>query len=169
MSISQADIDALLSSASDLADEFESDGGGPAKDSAGSPAGTSATPPPESSTPAATVFSPEARRLLRLKVPVIVQLAESEMSIEKVLQFTVGTIVEFDRSADSELELIVNNVSIGTGNAVKCGENFGLRVISIDPQRRRAEAAMQKRGGERSGAPRGWRSKKSPRPQEETL
>jgi len=73
------------------------------------------------------------QRLLPITVPVRVRLAECKMNIARILKIAVGTIIEFDRASDADLDLVVNNVPIGTGNAVKCGEKFGLRVIRIQP------------------------------------
>jgi flagellar motor switch protein FliN len=72
-------------------------------------------------------------RVSSIKVPVVVRLANRKMYLDKILDLTVGTIIEFEKRADSELDLVANNVAIGSGNAVKCGENFGLRVIKIQP------------------------------------
>jgi len=73
----------------------------------------------------------EVRRILALTVPVTVTLAERDMSIESILEITAGTIIEFDVSSDTELSLNVNNHTIGSGQAVKVGENFGLRIAAI--------------------------------------
>lgn len=72
-------------------------------------------------------------RLMPIEIPVGVRLAERKMAVDQLLDLSVGTIIEFDRQAESDLDLVVGNVPIGTGNAVKCGENFGLRVITIQP------------------------------------
>jgi flagellar motor switch/type III secretory pathway protein FliN len=53
---------------------------------------------------------------------------------------TVGTIVEFEVPFDSELALQVANRTIGRGQAVKVGENFGLRITSIEPVPKRIDA-----------------------------
>ncbi len=85
--------------------------------------------------------SDQLKRIEPLRVPVIVRLAERAMSIDQILNVSVGTILEFDRPSDAELDLVVNNVVIGTGNAVKCGENFGLRIIKIQPWAQRLAGA----------------------------
>ncbi|MFU8830369.1 MAG: FliM/FliN family flagellar motor switch protein, partial [Phycisphaerales bacterium] len=48
-----------------------------------------------------------------------------------VLELTPGTIIELPKTADEELEILVNNKVIGSGSAVKVGENFGIRVRYI--------------------------------------
>ena len=73
----------------------------------------------------------ETQRILKMRVPVIVKLADRCLPVSSVLRFTGGSIVEFDRPADAELELLVNNKTIGYGQAVKVGENFGLRITRI--------------------------------------
>jgi flagellar motor switch protein FliN len=74
---------------------------------------------------------PELQRILRLNVPVIVTLAERKLSLAEVLRLGVGVILEFSKSSDEPLELRVNNRAIGLGQAVKVGENFGLRLTQI--------------------------------------
>jgi flagellar motor switch protein FliN/FliY len=71
-------------------------------------------------------------RILGLSVPVTATLAERDMTIESIMGISVGTIVEFDVPVDAELTLSVANHAIGKGQAVKTGENFGLRITQID-------------------------------------
>lgn len=129
--LEQDDIDALLSSAGDLASEAGGGANATATESAPMPAGPL---PPEF---VLTADRNALRRILPIKIAVTVQLAECRMPLSKILDFTVGSIIEFDRLADSELDLIAKNTPIGTGNAVKCGEKFGLRVIKIEPKAQR--------------------------------
>ena len=82
-------------------------------------------------TPRSSTRRPDLRRILGLSVPVTVTLAERFMSVESILAVRVGTILEFDETFDSELRLCVANQPIGIGNAVKSGENFGLRITRI--------------------------------------
>jgi len=73
----------------------------------------------------------ELDRILRLEVPVIVKLAERKLSMAEVLRLGMGAIIEFSKSNDEPLELLINNKAIGVGEAVKVGENFGLRITQI--------------------------------------
>jgi flagellar motor switch protein FliN len=74
---------------------------------------------------------PELARILRLQVPVIVRLAERKLSMAEVMRLGIGAIIEFSKSNDEPLELLVNNKQIGVGEAVKVGENFGLRITQV--------------------------------------
>lgn len=66
-----------------------------------------------------------------MEVPVIVRLAERKLAMSEVLRLGVGAILEFSKSSDEPLELLINNKVIGTGVTVKVGENFGLKIQQI--------------------------------------
>jgi flagellar motor switch protein FliN/FliY len=85
----------------------------------------------ESNAGAGVASQEELRRILRLEVPVIVRLAERKLTMAEIMRLGPGAIVEFFKSNDEPLELLVNNKVIGVGEAVKVGENFGLRVTQI--------------------------------------
>jgi len=77
------------------------------------------------------VSAAEVNRILRLYVPVIVKLAERKLNMSEVMRLGTGAIIEFFKSSDEPLELLVNNKVIALGEAVKVGENFGLRLTQI--------------------------------------
>jgi flagellar motor switch protein FliN/FliY len=70
-------------------------------------------------------------RILKIRVPVRVQLASRRMNIAKVRMLSVGTIIEFHKSIEEPLELLINNHPVGKGDAVKVDEHFGLRVSEV--------------------------------------
>ena len=73
----------------------------------------------------------DLRRILRLQVPVIVKLAERKLLLSEVMRLGTGAIIEFAKSSDEPLALLINNKPIGVGETVKVGENFGLRITQI--------------------------------------
>ena len=73
----------------------------------------------------------DIKAILQLEVPLIVQIGMRTMTVEEVTSLVPGAIIELPKPADDELELLVNNKPIGTGTAVKVGENYGLRVTYI--------------------------------------
>ena len=83
--------------------------------------------PPEQTTP----LPGELDRILQLSVPVIVKLAQRKLSLAEVLRLGTGAIIEFEKSSEEPLELMINNKVIGLGETVKVGENFGLRITQI--------------------------------------
>jgi len=80
---------------------------------------------------AATDDKSELSRIMRLEVPVIVKLAERKLAMSEVLRLGVGSIIEFVKSNDEPLQLMINNRTIAIGEAVKVGENFGLRIKQV--------------------------------------
>ncbi|MEX2389955.1 MAG: FliM/FliN family flagellar motor switch protein [Phycisphaeraceae bacterium] len=85
-------------------------------------------------------MKPDIQTILKLRVPVIVRIGQRKMSLDDILALGPGAIVELSKSADDELDLLVNNKSTGTGSAVKVGENFGLRLTAIGSPRERIAA-----------------------------
>ena len=85
-------------------------------------------------------MSSEVESILKLTVPVIVQLGRRFLPLDAVLSLGPGTIVELAKHHEEELELLANNKPIGAGTAVKVGENFGLRINRVGGMRQRIEA-----------------------------
>jgi flagellar motor switch protein FliN/FliY len=73
----------------------------------------------------------ELSRILHLEVPVIVKLAERKLLLSEVMRLGVGAIIEFVKSSEEPLHLLINNKPIAVGEAVKVGENFGLRIKQV--------------------------------------
>lgn len=86
---------------------------------------------PRKPLPAASSAQTDVQRILRLSVPVIVKLAERRLAVSEVLRLGSGSIIEFFKSFDEPLELLINNKVIGLGEAVKVGENFGLKITQV--------------------------------------
>ncbi len=82
----------------------------------------------------------DVRRLLRLRVPVIVRLARHRISVGQARRLSLGLILEFAKPVHEDLELLVNNHAIGSGEAVKVGEKFGLRISTIRSRAARIRA-----------------------------
>jgi len=85
----------------------------------------------------------DAKAALRLEVPLIVQLGERSLTVSEVLGLFPGAIIELPKNAEDELDLLVNNKQIGTGSAVKVGENFGIRINYLGDIKTRIAALGQ--------------------------
>lgn len=75
---------------------------------------------------------PNILRILRLKLQVSVVVAEKEMDCEAILRVTPGTIIEFDKSSEQDLDLMVSGRKIGSGEVVIIGERFGIQLRHIE-------------------------------------
>lgn len=84
--------------------------------------------------------TPHVERILALQVPIVVRLGVRTLRVSEVTGLVLGSIIELPKSAETELDLMVNNRVVGIGFAVKVGENFGLRVTSIGDQSSRIAA-----------------------------
>lgn len=78
--------------------------------------------------------------ILKLEVPVIVRLGQKNLKLKEVTDLAPGQIIELNKPADDELDLMVNNIPIGQGQAMKVGENFGLSISFIGDVKSRIEA-----------------------------
>ncbi len=72
-----------------------------------------------------------SRSLLKIKVPVVVALAEKRQSLGQVVELGPGSIIQFEKSCEEMLELSVGRQPVAVGEAVKVGDKFGLRVTQI--------------------------------------
>lgn len=73
----------------------------------------------------------ELDAILKIEVPVIVQIGARDMTVLEVMNFKPGAIVELPKAANEELDVLVSNKQIGNGAAVKVGENFGVRITYV--------------------------------------
>ena len=73
----------------------------------------------------------DIQTILQLSVPVIVQIGRRQMTLDEILTLGPGAIIEMNKSADDELTFLINNKVVGSGQAVKVGENFGIRIESV--------------------------------------
>lgn len=74
----------------------------------------------------------DVKTILNLAVPVIVLVGRQKLIMDDVLTLCPGAILELNKNADDELDLLINNIKIGQGVAVKVGENFGFSVTQIN-------------------------------------
>ncbi|MDY0166519.1 MAG: FliM/FliN family flagellar motor switch protein [Thermoguttaceae bacterium] len=72
-----------------------------------------------------------SRSLLRVKVPVVVTLAQKRQPVSRIVELGPGCIIQFDKSCEEMLDLSLGGRMIANGEAVKVGDKFGLRITSI--------------------------------------
>lgn len=70
-------------------------------------------------------------RLRHLPVQVSVRLAEKKIPVPQLLGITPGMLITFNKSCEDLLDLYVNNTRYCRGEAVKIGENFGLKINQV--------------------------------------
>ena len=114
--VDQSEIDALLAAAKAEAE---------------------APPPPPAPVAPAPILEAQSipdnlKRILRLRIPIIVRLAHDKLQLAQIRKLTCGFILEFNRDVEQPCDLMANNHVIGSGQIVRVGEHFGIRIGSIE-------------------------------------
>ncbi len=73
-------------------------------------------------------------RLKHLPVEISVRLAEKKIPMSQLLGITPGMLITFNKSCEEMLDLYVNNSRYCRGEAVKIGENFGMKINQVGVQ-----------------------------------
>jgi flagellar motor switch protein FliN len=81
-----------------------------------------------SSAPASAAEPEHARGVLQIEVPLTVTLASQRKSVREIIELGPGSIVKFSKTCDKPLELCLGSRTIATGEVVKVGDKFGLRI-----------------------------------------
>ena len=77
------------------------------------------------------------KMILDLPVDVHVELGQTRMTVQSILSFSVGTVIELDRIAGEPVDIVVNGKLIGKGEVMVVDENFGIRITElVDPEKR---------------------------------
>lgn len=62
---------------------------------------------------------------------IIVEFGRMKRSVKEILEFFVGSIIEFDKLVGELVDILVNQCIVVKGEVVVIEENFGVRVIDI--------------------------------------
>ncbi len=69
--------------------------------------------------------------MLSIKTPVTVTLARKRESLDRILNLVPGSMLTFDTHCDEPLTLEAGGHPIATGETIKIGDKFGLRIREI--------------------------------------
>ncbi len=69
--------------------------------------------------------------LREVPLDVTAELGNTRLSVAEILQLTVGSIVELDRTAGSPVDVMVNGALIARGEVVVIEDEYGIRVTEI--------------------------------------
>lgn len=75
------------------------------------------------------------KAFLELELPVEVWLAAEEMPLERLLDLEPGGTLPLARDPDGPVDLVVNGVSVASGELVVVDGHFGFRVTASAQQR----------------------------------
>ncbi len=68
---------------------------------------------------------------MKIRLPITVLLAEKQMSMKEVFQLAPGSIIEFSKSSEEYLDLVVADKKFAEGEAAKTGDKFCFQVKRI--------------------------------------
>ncbi|TWT47404.1 FliM/FliN family flagellar motor switch protein [Botrimarina hoheduenensis] len=71
---------------------------------------------------------PNVVSLLQINAPVWATLASKKVKVADIIEIGPGSILTFDKSCDSLIEISVAGQPVAEGEAVKVGERFGVRL-----------------------------------------
>jgi flagellar motor switch protein FliN/FliY len=69
--------------------------------------------------------------ILDIPITVSVVLGKAQKSIEEIMSFQSGSIVELDRLVDESIDILVNGTLVAKGEVVVVHDNFGVRITNI--------------------------------------
>lgn len=72
-----------------------------------------------------------SRSLLKIRIPVSVQLASKKETVQEVVELVPGAIIKFEKGCDELLQMVIGGQMIAEGEAVKIGDKFGFRVTGM--------------------------------------
>lgn len=72
-----------------------------------------------------------AKSVLAIETPVSVTLARKKVSLDRIINLVPGSMLTFDSHCDEPLTLEVGGQPIATGETVKIGDKFGLRIRNV--------------------------------------
>jgi flagellar motor switch protein FliN/FliY len=72
--------------------------------------------------------------LEKISVEIQVVLGGQTMPIHQLLRMGRGAVIELDRQADEDVEILANDVPIARGQVVLKGERVGVSITEILPR-----------------------------------
>ena len=69
--------------------------------------------------------------IMDVPLDVTVELGRTSKSIQEILDFTPGTIIELNKIAGEPIDVLVNGKYVAKGEVVVIEENFGIRITEI--------------------------------------
>lgn len=139
MSMTQDEIDALISGGG--LDETDSEllDGGTDTGSESVEAGSPDFPEMETGQ-GETIYSPLNPRLellYDLQLPISIELGRTDMLIRNILRLGRGSVIEFDKLVSEPVDVLVNGKKVAEGEVVVIDKHFGIRITTlVDPAER---------------------------------
>lgn len=71
-----------------------------------------------------------------VQVEVTLEIGRKRMKISDILRLQAGDTVELAKAAGDPIDILVNGKLLGRGEAVVCGDRYGVRITElVDPEK----------------------------------
>ena len=87
--------------------------------------------PSGSANPSISNLDAHRSGVLKIETDMSVTLARQSVSLQRVLGLVPGSMIVFDKHYAEPLSLEANGLQIATGETVKVGDKFGIRILRI--------------------------------------
>lgn len=82
--------------------------------------------------PENTVETPRSINfILDIPLELTVEVGRRNMTMGELIELLPGTVVELDRPAGGQLDILANGKIIAKGEAVVVGDRYGVRILEI--------------------------------------
>jgi flagellar motor switch protein FliN/FliY len=69
--------------------------------------------------------------LLDVSLPVAIEIGRATMTVQEILDLSVGSVVQLDRIVGEPVDIYVSDRRIAQGEVVVVGEHFGVRITRV--------------------------------------
>lgn len=90
-------------------------------------------------------------RLFDVEMNVTVRFGKTQMPLRDVVRFSVGSMIELNRTVDEPVELLVNNHPFAHGEVVVIDGYYGVRITEIGSTEERTQTLGSPAAGESAG------------------
>ena len=73
----------------------------------------------------------DPNRIRSVPIQVSIRVCRKSLKLKDLIQWTPGTVLNFDEPATSPLVLFVGKQQAGVGQAVEVGSLFGLKLLQV--------------------------------------
>jgi flagellar motor switch protein FliN/FliY len=137
MSMTQEEIDALISSGVDESQDDNNLDSEQKQKSADSMQGDFPNLGFSSDPNLLSPLDPKMELLYDLQLPVSIELGRTNMLIRDILRLGRGSVVEFDKLVSEPVDVLINGKKVAEGEVVVVDKHFGIRITTlIDPSDR---------------------------------
>ena len=71
--------------------------------------------------------------LNNIPIMISVEVGRTSLKIRDLMRLTQGSVVELDRLAGEQLDLLVNNTLVAQGEVVLVNDKYGIRLTQVVP------------------------------------